>query len=329
MDSVASCLDSDGELDPSLYFRMIEDEESNSKKRRKKHNHASLLACKRLHKRIISSSSRKRKRNRSVQKNKIQYIDEDGKIFTLTPKKTVWYCWYVANGKHLKPGELAKFRRRFRLPYDQYVELLNELETSDHFKRWRKGNTDRCGKEASPLSLLLLGALRYLGRGWTFDDIIEEATAISEETHRQFFHTFIHYGSTVLFDKYVLTPASKDDAGIHIHEFDLAGFPGCVSSTDATHIAMDCCAHKLCHIHKGFKLNLPSRTYNLSCNHRRRILFTTSGHPASWNDKTLQRFDKFMTGIYSGKLLNDVTFELYDNNKEGKSSRFNTKALGK
>lgn len=213
---------------------------------------------------------------------------------------------------------MTKFRRRFRLPYDQYVELLNELETSDHFKRWRKGNTDRCGKEASPLSLLLLGALRYLGRGWTFDDI-EEATAISEETHRQFFHTFIHYGSTVLFDKYVLTPATKDDADIHIFEFDLAGFPGCVSSTDATHIAMDCCAHKLRHVHTGFKLNLPSRTYNLSCNHRRRILFTTSGHPASWNDKTLQRFDNFMTGIYSGKLLNDVTFELYDKNEKGET----------
>ena len=39
--------------------------------------------------------------------------------------------------------------------------------------------------KTSPIELLLLGTLRYLGRGWTFDDI-EEATAISLEVHRVF-----------------------------------------------------------------------------------------------------------------------------------------------
>ena len=41
-----------------------------------------------------------------------------------------------------------------------------------------------------PLELLVLGSLRYLGRGWTFDDL-EEATGISEESHRVFFRRFI------------------------------------------------------------------------------------------------------------------------------------------
>ena len=76
---------------------------------------------------------------------------------------------------------------------------------------------------------------------------------------------------------------------------------------------MGCCPHQICHIHKGlFKLNYPSRTYNLSCNHQRRILYTTSSHPASWNDKTLQQFNKFMLDIYKGTILDDVVFELYD-----------------
>jgi hypothetical protein len=57
---------------------------------------------------------------------------------------------------------------------------------------------------------LILGALRYLGRGWTFDDC-EESTAIGEETHRVFFHEFIQIGSPVLFKKYVLTPASAEE----------------------------------------------------------------------------------------------------------------------
>ena len=34
-------------------------------------------------------------------------------------------------------------------------------------------------------------------------------------------------------------------------------------------------------------------TDNLTCNHRRQILRTTSGHAGRWNDKTLIRFDTF------------------------------------
>jgi hypothetical protein len=61
------------------------------------------------------------------------------------------------------------------------------------------------GKKASPLELMILGSLRYLGRGWTFDDC-EEATAVGEETHRRFFHQFTAIGATILFDKYVHAP---------------------------------------------------------------------------------------------------------------------------
>lgn len=49
---------------------------------------------------------------------------------------------------------------------------------------------DAVGRDGSPLELLILGALRYLGRGWSFDDL-EEATGISQEVHRRFFHLFI------------------------------------------------------------------------------------------------------------------------------------------
>ena len=56
-----------------------------------------------------------------------------------------------------------------------------------------------------------------------------------------------------------------------------------------------------------------ARTYNMiTVNHRRRILSTTRGHPARWNDKTLILFDEFICGLHSGELLQDVCFELYD-----------------
>ena len=161
-------------------------------------------------------------------------------------------------------------------------------------------------KPSPPSSLLLLDALRYLGRGRTFDDI-EEARSINAEMVRQFFHKFIKYGSTALYDKYVVTPMTLEDAEARSCVCK-AGFPGCVLSTDATHVALDNCLHWLKHIHKDFKLALLSRTYNISVNHRKCILHSSSGHPTSWNDKTLQRFDNFMAGVKSGETLSDVVF---------------------
>ena len=40
-------------------------------------------------------------------------------------------------------------------------------------------------EKVSPVELLVLGSLRYLGCGWTFDDC-EESTAIDKEVHRRF-----------------------------------------------------------------------------------------------------------------------------------------------
>lgn len=48
---------------------------------------------------------------------------------------------------------------------------------------------DACNVKAA-IPLLLVCALRYVGRGWTFDDLAENA-AISEDTLRVFFHCFI------------------------------------------------------------------------------------------------------------------------------------------
>ena len=44
---------------------------------------------------------------------------------------------------------------------------------------------------------------------------------------------------------------------------------------------------------------------------------TTTGHPSQWNDKTLVRFDKYISGIYEGTILNDVEFSLWEKNHDG------------
>ena len=86
------------------------------------------------------------------------------------------------------PVWLTKFRRRFRVPYRSFVSLLSMAranEANSFFSRWTVPKV-KCTQVPSPIELLILGTLHYLGRGWTFDDL-EEATGIGEETHRVFF----------------------------------------------------------------------------------------------------------------------------------------------
>ena len=233
---------------------------------------------------------------------------EEGKLEAIPPTDSLWWHIYIDCPQHENPKFLTKFRRRFRIPYKQFLWLVDEAIKEKWFPRWM--SKDAAGKDAKPLQLLILGALRYLGRGLTFDDL-EECTAISEELHRQFFHVFIHVGSTILYNRYVKSPQTSSKVEQHMHEFTHAGMPGAFASMDATHIVHERCKWKYKRAHIGHKSKHATRTYNLMVNHRRRILASTKGHPGSFNDKTLIMFDKFVHDIIDGK-LDDYTFELLE-----------------
>jgi hypothetical protein len=60
--------------------------------------------------------------------------------------------------------------------------------------------------------------------------------------HRKFFHTFlIEYGSTTLYSMHVITPVHLAEAQSNMAEYAEVGFPGCVGSTDCTHITTERC----------------------------------------------------------------------------------------
>ena len=87
------------------------------------------------------------------------------------------------------------------------------------------------------MKLLLLGCLRYIGQAWTLDDI-SEANGILISTNRLFLLRFIEYGSLFLYKKWVID--SKINRNVNKQEsiFRMAGFNGCISLSDGTHIPM-------------------------------------------------------------------------------------------
>ena len=92
----------------------------------------------------------------------MQGVDNDSNLFPLAPKASVWYSCYVLNGENLTDQGLILFCNRFWLQYHCSQELLQELKESGEFDCWKDGATDKSGVEASPMSLLPLGALRYI-----------------------------------------------------------------------------------------------------------------------------------------------------------------------
>ena len=256
-----------------------------------------------------SRTTKKRKRSPFRQSERVlmHVIDRASGL----PRPSVWWINYVLFPELMTRRMHDKFRLRFRMPFSAWSDLVVDMKESPIFESWHDGKTNCAGKKSSPLELLSLGALRYLGRKCTFD-CLEDVTFIGEKTHSRFFKAFIEYGSTVLYDRYVVSPTTAEDAVRHMHEMTIAGLSGAIGSMDATHVIVENCRYGLRISHKSHKLNKAARSYNIVANHRRRILSSTRGHPCSWNDKSIVLFDRFVEKIRSGEALEDVEFELLE-----------------
>ena len=259
------------------------------------------------------SANSSTKRTRSIKRFPFFCRADDGTLREATYKDSSWYRLYIDDppvGKRL----LKLFRKRFRIPYFAFMSMSNDIKDNEIFDRW--ACNDASGKPSSDIRLLLLGTLRYLGRSHTFDDACE-STYISGEIHRVFFQSFIEYGSTVLYEKYVLSPLKTIDMSSIEHLFNIGGLNGCHGSSDGTHIGLLSCPSWAFNNHKGFKLAIPSRNYNATATHWRQIMGTTFGHPGTWNDKTLILFDDLIKSVHEGKLMKDNEFELLELDNDG------------
>ncbi len=99
-------------------------------------------------------------------------------------------------------------------------------------------------------------------------------------------------------------------------EFKEAELPGCIRSTDCTYIVTRRCKYNLKNNHLGPKSSHPTRTFNLTCNHRIRILHSMMSGPGRWSDQTMVRLDRLISGIQDSTILEDLEFELLAYDKE-------------
>ena len=82
----------------------------------------------------------------------------DLELQVMKPKECQWWDMYVNNYLMLEDSSMqAKFWVRFRIPYSNYLELLQWIRDDTHFARWCGAKLNN--KMSSPIELLVLGSL--------------------------------------------------------------------------------------------------------------------------------------------------------------------------
>ena len=116
----------------------------------------------------------KRKRGSRLSGEERTRRDVDSQLFPFNVYEIDWYYQYVSN-PGLEGNTLQrKFRRRFWCIYNKFVKHLDKMKRTPLFKQWEDGQTDVFGFRSSPIRLLLLGVLHYLGCGWCCDGLSEQ-----------------------------------------------------------------------------------------------------------------------------------------------------------
>ena len=95
----------------------------------------------------------------------------------------------IDGGPSIDSRDGKLFRRRFRVPYGVFCNLVQKCLDKNLFGENASRDRDITGRTLCPVEIKLLSVLRILGRNWNFDDIAE-ATFMGESTARRAFHTF-------------------------------------------------------------------------------------------------------------------------------------------
>ena len=183
-----------------------------------------------------------------------------------------------------------KFRRRFRVPYVIFEYIRDEIDELYYSDRKK---TDVRGRALVDVQLLVLGALRYVATGCTFD-ALDELTCVAGETHRVFIRDiFSNWGKHAAKENIKL-PHSEDEIRHVTGMYERSGHPGCIGSVDCVHIVWDRCNAGMRSLCCG-KEKVPTLVFEVVCSHTKRILHVSKWFGGTISDKTIAKIDPAMT----------------------------------
>jgi len=201
-----------------------------------------------------------------------------------------------------------EFRLRFRVPYPVFEEIVAHVrESGIHPERRNCAGTPSCR-----VDVLVLGALRILGRSWTFDDV-EEATGYSSESNRLFFISFVALmGRGDYFKRWVKPPSTPEEMAVAMKPYSMAGFPGAVGSVDGVHIWWDAAPAGLQNYCRG-KDKFPTLGWQVVVNHEREIMSVSDCSYGGVNDLTASQYDKYLQMVRRREgLFGSTKYSLFD-----------------
>lgn len=217
-------------------------------------------------------------------------------------------CWWKFiqrdNLADLTSRDGKTFRNRFTVPYQLFTQLL--AMATEWFPQ---SLVDSYGREVTPISLKLLGTLRILGKGCSWD-LLYELSGVSAEVHRRWTLAFIAKFALEMYPIYVHGPRDSSEMESVTGLYAASGFPGCIGSTDCVHIRWERCPSVWSSAYRNGKHSYASIAYEMTVTHSKKFQSTTTGHYGTTSDKTIVKFDGFVQQIRLDKMYTNAEFEL-------------------
>ena len=197
-----------------------------------------------------------------------------------------------------------KFRRRFRLPFPLFNQLIDICEDLNVF------NTKYVTK--IPTTARVLVCLRMLGRDSCADDMEElSSNLVSESAALYTFHKFLEGMVKRVYPIYVKSVLSDPKYLSQVMEtYSMLGLPGACGSMDGTRIKWSMCPKTLKHLCTG-KEGFPTLCFQVAVDHFRRVQYVSNYYLGANNDVTIAANDLFSRRILAGG-LSDVCYDIYD-----------------
>jgi hypothetical protein len=132
---------------------------------------------------------------------------------------------------------------------------------------------------------------------------------LGASTMNAFLHKFCEVFALSFYEKFI--NVYKDGVDLErLHDGGYEYLPGCIGSTDGFHILWDMCPAQKRNLYKG-RYDYPSIAFNVTTDHKYRIIGVSGGHPGSNADKTIVQYDGLVDRVRNNENFTNHTYELY------------------